>query len=136
MPIDHGVGGESNSSDAGQFRTRSSLHRAYDFKHPNRSPRTRFARWKTSTTTSRPFGSALSSVMRTIVDVDLVSVDQITYSEFIMSLVSRPVLYVLGAAARRVCLSIQSDLTFSVSTVFSAASKIMERTRTDPIERR
>ncbi|MCP4568306.1 MAG: flagellar motor switch protein FliM [FCB group bacterium] len=61
----------------------------YDFKHPNRVSKDQL---RTLENMHENFaghiGSVLSNIQRTMLDVDLVSVDQITYSEFIMSLVS------------------------------------------------
>lgn len=61
----------------------------YDFKHPNRVSKDQL---RTLENMHENFaghiGSVLSNIQRAMLDVDLVSVDQITYSEFIMSLVS------------------------------------------------
>lgn len=61
----------------------------YDFKHPNRVSKDQL---RTLENMHENFaghiGSVLSNVQRAMLDVDLISVDQITYSEFIMSLVS------------------------------------------------
>ena len=61
----------------------------YDFKHPNRVSKDQIRTLENMHDNfAGHFGSALSTMLRSIVDVDLVSVDQLTYSEFIMSLVS------------------------------------------------
>jgi flagellar motor switch protein FliM len=78
------------------------------------------------------FGSTLSAVLRTIVDVDLVSVDQITYSEFIMSLVSPSCTYTFSARPlEAVCLvDFNPTLTFSlIDRMFGGHGKILETER-------
>jgi flagellar motor switch protein FliM len=70
--------------------------------------------------------------MRTIVDVDLVSVDQITYSEFIMSLVTPSCTYTFAPPPLDgVCLvDFNPTLTFSViDRLFGGRGKIMETER-------
>ena len=71
---------------------------AYDFKHPNRVSKDQIRTLENMHDNfAGHFGSALSTVLRTIADVDLVSVDQITYSEFIMSLVTPSCTYTFAA---------------------------------------
>ena len=61
--------------------------KVYDFKHPDR-----FSKDQTRTLQmmhehfSRVFSTSLSAFLRTIVDVKLVSVDQLSYDEFIRSI--------------------------------------------------
>lgn len=61
----------------------------YDFKHPNRVSKDQIRKLENI---HDKFGghlaSALSTIQRAIVDVDLVSVDQITYTEYIAGLVA------------------------------------------------
>ncbi len=62
---------------------------AYDFKHPNRVSKDQI---RTLENLHDNFGghlaSTLSAIQRAMVDIELVSVDQITYSELVMSLVN------------------------------------------------
>jgi len=62
---------------------------AYDFKHPNRVSKDQI---RTLENLHDNFGghlaSSLSAIQRAMVDIELVSVDQITYSELVMSLVN------------------------------------------------
>lgn len=61
----------------------------YDFKHPNRVSKDQLRTLENMHDNfAGHIGSVLSNIHRAMLDVDLVSVDQITYSEFIMSLVS------------------------------------------------
>jgi flagellar motor switch protein FliM len=126
--------GDGGSSESGQFqdeKLRSIV--AYDFKHPNRVSKDQIRTLENiHDNFAGHFGSALSSVMRTIVDVDLVSVDQITYSEFIMSLVTPSCTYTYAAPPLDgVCLvDFNPTLTFSViDRLFGGHGKIMEAER-------
>lgn len=59
----------------------------YDFKRPERVGKEQMRALQTMHEGfSRNYGAALSSLLRTIVDVKLTSVDQLTYSEFVFSL--------------------------------------------------
>jgi len=59
----------------------------YDFKRPERVSKEQLrAITALHESFSRNFGAALSGFMRTIVDVELASVEQLTYSQFILSL--------------------------------------------------
>ncbi len=60
---------------------------AYDFKRPERIGKDQMrAMQSLHETLARSFGAALSAVLRTMTEVRLISVDQLTYSEFIYSL--------------------------------------------------
>ena len=126
--------GESESGAAGQFqdeKLRSIV--AYDFKHPNRVSKDQIRTLENMHDNfAGHFASALSSVMRTVADVDLVSVDQITYSEFIMSLVTPSCTYTFSALPLDgVCLvDFNPTLTFSIiDRLFGGRGKIMETER-------
>ncbi len=59
----------------------------YDFKRPERVGKEQMRALQTlHESFSRNFGAALSSLLRSIVEVQLTSVDQLTYSEFLFSL--------------------------------------------------
>jgi len=61
----------------------------YDFKHPNRVSKDQLRTLENMHDNfAGHIGSVLSNMMRAMLDVDLISVDQITYSEFVMSLMS------------------------------------------------
>lgn len=126
--------GKGEAPESGTFedeKLRSIV--AYDFKHPNRVSKDQIRTLENMHDNfAGHFGSALSSVMRTIVDVDLVSVDQITYSEFIMSLVTPSCTYTFAAPPMDgVCLvDFNPTLTFSViDRMFGGRGKIMETER-------
>jgi flagellar motor switch protein FliM len=62
---------------------------AYDFKHPNRVSKDQIRTLENlHDNFAGHLGSTLSTIQRAMVDTELVIVDQITYSEFIMSLVN------------------------------------------------
>lgn len=106
---------------------------AYDFKHPNRVSKDQIRTLENMHDNfAGHFGSSLSTVLRSIVDVDLVSVDQITYSEFIMSLVSPSSTYTFSARPlEAVCLvDFNPTLTFSlIDRMFGGHGKILESER-------
>lgn len=125
--------GEGDSEAAGFEDEKLRSIVAYDFKHPNRVSKDQIRTLENMHDNfAGHFGSALSAVMRTIADVDLVSVDQITYSEFIMSLVSPSCSYTFAAPPLDgVCLvDFNPTLTFSViDRMFGGHGKIMETER-------
>ncbi|MEW5701266.1 MAG: flagellar motor switch protein FliM [Candidatus Zixiibacteriota bacterium] len=79
------AGGSGQEAAAPAPEARAAV--TYDFKHPNRVSKDQI---RTLENVHGNFaghlGSALSGMLRAVVDCELVSVDQITYSEFIMSL--------------------------------------------------
>ncbi len=106
---------------------------AYDFKHPNRVSKDQIRTLENMHDNfAGHFGSTLSAVLRTIVDVDLVSVDQITYSEFIMSLVSPSCTYTFSARPLEAVslVDFNPTLTFSlIDRMFGGHGKILETER-------
>ncbi len=106
---------------------------AYDFKHPNRVSKDQIRTLESMHDNfAGHFGSSLSTMLRSIVDVDLVSVDQITYSEFIMSLVTPSSTYTFAAPPLAgVCLvDFNPTLTFSlIDRIFGGHGKILETER-------
>ena len=70
----------------GPTRTREKVT-VYDFKRPERVGKEQMRALQTMHEGfGRNFGAALSALLRTIVEVKLTSVDQLTYSEFVFSL--------------------------------------------------
>lgn len=106
---------------------------AYDFRHPNRVSKDQIRTLENMHDNfAGHFGSALSTMLRTVVDVDLVSVDQITYSEFIMSLVSPSCTYTFSAKPlEAVCLvDYNPTLTFAlIDRMFGGHGKVLETER-------
>lgn len=74
------------STQLGPTRTREKVT-VYDFKRPERVGKEQMRALQTMHEGfGRNFGAALSALLRTIVEVKLTSVDQLTYSEFVFSL--------------------------------------------------
>jgi len=79
-------GGSGPASAAGKPRRREKIT-PYDFKRPERVGKDQMRALQTlHEGFSRNFGAALSAMLRSIVEVKLTSVDQLTYSEFVFSL--------------------------------------------------
>lgn len=119
-------------------RMRSIL--AYDFKHPNRVSKDQLRTLENMHDNfAGHYSSSLSTIMRTIVDVDLVSVDQITYTEFIMSLVTPSCTCTFSAPPLDAVslVDFNPTLTFSfIDRMFGGNGKILETERElTPIER-
>jgi len=94
---------------------------AYDFKHPNRVSKDQMRTLESlHSNFAGHFGSALSGITRSVVDIDLLSVDQITYSEFIMSLVSPSSTYLFTVSP----LEGAGILDFNPSVVFSFVDRM------------
>ncbi len=122
---------QSLALDPGKNREKGVL--AYDFKHPNRVSKDQIRTLENlHANFAGHYGSTLSAVMRTIVDVDLVSVDQITYAEFIMSLVTPSCTYTVQMPPLDgVCLvDFNPTLTFSfIDRMFGGNGKILATER-------
>jgi flagellar motor switch protein FliM len=80
------VGDEGRPAPAEIFRPRDKVT-VYDFKRPERVGKEQMRSLQTMHEGfGRNFGAALSALLRTMVEVKLTSVDQLTYSEFVFSL--------------------------------------------------
>ncbi len=125
--------GESDQTDDAFADDKLRSVVAYDFKHPNRVSKDQIRTLENMHDNfAGHFGSSLSGMLRTIVDVDLVSVDQITYSEFIMSLVSPSCTYTFTAPPLEgLCLvDYNPTLTFAIiDRMFGGHGKILESER-------
>jgi flagellar motor switch protein FliM len=105
----------------------------YDFRHPNRVSKDQIRTLENlHDNFAGHYGSTLSTIMRTVVDVDLVSVDQITYSEFVMSLVTPSCTYTFEAPPLEAVnlVDFNPTLTFSfIDRMFGGNGKILETER-------
>jgi len=73
------------------------LH-AYDFKHPDRISKDQLRSLRTiHDSFARSFGTYLSGILRTLVDINLLSIDQATYSEYMLSLSVPSCIYIVVA---------------------------------------
>ncbi|MFH2037153.1 MAG: flagellar motor switch protein FliM [Candidatus Zixiibacteriota bacterium] len=102
----------------------------YDFKHPNRVSKDQVRTFENMHDNfAGHVGSTLSAMLRTMVDVDLVSVDQINYSEYIMSLVSPSCSYTFTAETLEgLCIiDFNPSLAFAfVDRMFGGGEKALE----------
>jgi flagellar motor switch protein FliM len=114
-------GGGSAIEEIGEASEISRKAVAYDFKHPNRVSKDQMRTLESlHSNFAGHFGSALSGITRSVVDIDLLSVDQITYSEFIMSLVSPSCTYVFSIAP----LEGAGIIDFNPSVVFAFVDRM------------
>lgn len=102
----------------------------YDFKHPNRVSKDQVRTLENMHDNfAGHIGSTLSAMLRTMVDVDLVSVDQINYSEYIMSLVSPSCTYTFSAKPLDggCVMDYSPTLVFSfIDRMFGGGDKVLE----------
>ena len=106
---------------------------SYDFKHPNRVNKDQIRTIESlHDNFANHLGSALSAYTRAMVDVDLVAVDQITYSEYVMSLSSPSCSYIVymdpleGAGV----INFNSSIAFFiVDRIFGGKGKTLEAER-------
>ncbi len=113
----------------------------YDFKHPNRVSKDQVRTLENMhDNLAAQIGSTLSATLRTMVDVDLISVDQINFSEYIMSLVSPSCSYTISAEPLEgLCIiDFNPTLTFAfIDRMFGGGQKILEIERElTPIEKK
>lgn len=105
----------------------------YDFKHPNRISKDQSRTLESvHTQFGNKYASALSAMLRSVVDVTLKSVDQITYAEFIATLASHSCTYTFSMAPLEGhCLAdFSPSLAFAfVDRVFGGRGKGMEAER-------
>jgi len=103
---------------------------AYDFKHPNRVSKDQIRTLENMhDNLAAHIGSSFSATLRTMVDVDLISVDQINFSEYILSLVSPSCSYTISAEPLEgLCIiDFNPTLTFAfIDRMFGGGQKILE----------
>ena len=70
----------------------------YDFKHPDRVSKDQLRTLRTiHDGFARTFSTYLSTILRTMVDINLLSIDQVAYSEYMMALSEPSCIYILGS---------------------------------------
>jgi len=68
----------------------------YDFKHPDRVSKEQLRTLRTiHDGFARTFSTYLSTILRTMVDINLLSIDQVAYSEYMMALSEPSCIYIL-----------------------------------------
>ena len=89
------AGGDVAEADGEEQKEK--LVSLYDFKHPNRVSKDQLRTIQTiHESFARGFATHLSTRLRSLVDIDLTSVDQLTYSEFIMSMADPSAVYIFN----------------------------------------
>jgi flagellar motor switch protein FliM len=105
----------------------------YDFKHPNRVSKDQMRTLENMHDNfGGHMGSVMSNLLRAMLDVDLVSVDQITYSEFIMSLMSPSCTFAFTAEPLEgACIvDFNPTLTYAfVERMFGGSGKVLDTGR-------
>lgn len=72
----------------------------YDFKHPDRVSKDQLRTLRTiHDGFARTFSTYLSTILRTMVDINLLSIDQVAYSEYMMALSEPSCIYILNSKA-------------------------------------
>lgn len=85
--VEAGELSKGTDADTGLTRVRDKEVRTYDFKRPERVSKEQMRALEAlHETFSRSFGAAISTFLRTIVEVRVASIEQLTYGEFIQSL--------------------------------------------------
>lgn len=85
--LDPGAAAGANAQAAARRDDLGSQISVYDFKRPERVSKEQMRAFQAlHEGFSREFGASLSGMLRAIVEVKLISVDQLTYSEFVFSL--------------------------------------------------
>ncbi|MCC6962967.1 MAG: flagellar motor switch protein FliM [candidate division Zixibacteria bacterium] len=106
---------------------------AYDFKHPNRVSKDQIRTLESlHDNFAGHLGSSLSAIQRAMVDIELVSVDQITYSELIMSLVNPSNVFTINLEPLegRCLIDFNPTLAFLfIDRMFGGVGRILESER-------
>jgi len=86
-------GGDSSGSSGEEDNEKSVI--LYDFRRPDRVSKDQMRTLQNlHDGYARLLSTTLSSYLRTLVEIDIVSVDQLTYSEFMMSISNPSCIYV------------------------------------------
>src|SRR6478736_5386092 len=86
-------GGETSASSDEEAQEKSVI--LYDFRRPDRVSKDQMRTLQNlHDGYARLLSTTLSSYLRTLVEIDIVSVDQLTYSEFMMSISNPSCIYV------------------------------------------
>lgn len=92
---DEDMGGDIDTDDDEDIAVEGRAANVYDFKHPNRVSKDQLRTLQTiHETFAKTFNAYLAVRLRTIVDINLISVDQLQYSEFILSISDPSCIYI------------------------------------------
>jgi flagellar motor switch protein FliM len=85
----------------------------YDFKHPDRISKDQLRALRTiHDAFARSFGTYLSGSLRTLVDINLLSIDQAAYSEYMLSLSVPSCIYIVSSS------KLKGSIILEISTEF------------------
>jgi len=105
----------------------------YDFKHPERISKDQVRTLRTiHEGFARMFGTYLSTTLRTMADIKLVSIEQVTYLEFTMAMSEPSCIYVLNfeQLKGRGVLEVSPGFVFlAVDRLFGGTGHVLEPTR-------
>ena len=89
------MSGPSDSQDSGSSSQSDKTLSLYDFRRPDRVSKDQMRTLQNlHEGYARQFSTSLTNFLRTFVEIELVSVDQLTYSEFVMSISNPSCIYV------------------------------------------
>ncbi len=90
----------------------------YDFKHPDRMSKDQVRALRTiHDSFARAFGTYLSGTLRTLVDINLLSIDQAAYSEYMLSLSVPSCLYIVSSNQLKGSVILEVSPQFSLLVV-------------------
>jgi len=90
----------------------------YDFKHPDRISKDQLRTLRTiHDGFARTFATHLSSTLRTMVDVNLLSIDQVAYSEYMMALSEPSCIYIVSSKSLKGSAIIEIGTNFALIVV-------------------
>jgi flagellar motor switch protein FliM len=90
----------------------------YDFKHPDRISKDQLRTLRTvHDGFARTFATHLSSTLRTMVDVNLLSIDQVAYSEYMMALSEPSCIYIISSKSLKGSAIIEIGTNFALIVV-------------------
>lgn len=93
--VDTDLGGLVNGQEAGVEESSDKTLSLYDFRRPDRVSKDQMRTLQNlHEGYARQFSTTLTNFLRTFVEVELVSVDQLTFSEFVMSISNPSCIYV------------------------------------------
>jgi len=131
--------GDESGSPLGNAEGAARTVVSYDFKHPNRVSKDQIRTLESlHDNFAGHLSSTLSAIQRAMVDIELASVDQITYSEFVMSLVNPSNTFTISVEPLEgLCLvDFNPTLAFCLSIAcLEAWANSRDRTRMTGIER-
>ncbi len=115
--VDTGIGQTMESESPGRPRAKQQEVRTYDFKRPERVSKDQMRSLEAiHEGFARNFGASLSAFLRTIVEVRVATIEQLTYSEFIHSLPNPTCFNLLSAAPLegQMCLEISPLIIYPI----------------------